>query len=226
MSDLDVDIWSDVMCPWCAVGYAQFARAVEQVKGDVDVTVRWMPFELNPDMPPAGKDQAQHLAEVYGRTPDEVEAMRAQMAERAAAAGFPMDYTGDGAAPPAMMWNTFGAHKLLRWALASSGPEAQTALKLALFRAHFNHRRNVADHDVLLDVVDGVEGLDRAAAAGALDDPALAEAVRYEEQRGRQSGITAVPTFVIAGKYMLQGAQEPEQFAKALLQIASMEAAA
>jgi predicted DsbA family dithiol-disulfide isomerase len=116
-----VDIWSDVMCPWCAVGYTQFARAVEDLKGELEVEVRWMPFELNPDLPREGKDQARHLAEVYGRSPEEVAAMRAQMQATAARAGFPMDYAGEGIEPRAMMWNTFEAHKLLRWALAEQG---------------------------------------------------------------------------------------------------------
>ena len=94
-----------------------------------------------------------------------------------------------------------------------------------MFAAHFQQRANMADREVLLALVEQV-GLDRAEAAEALDDEALAMAVRHEEQRGRDSGISAVPTFVINHKYGMQGAQEPEQFAKALLQIASMEAAA
>ena len=127
-----VDIWSDVMCPWCAVGFTQFAKAVDRLKGELEVEIRWMPFELNPDLPPLGKDQAKHLAEVYGRTPDQVAAMRTQMEATAERAGFPITYAGEGEAPPAMMWNTFEAHKLLRWALAHRGPEAQTRLTVAL----------------------------------------------------------------------------------------------
>src|SRR5688572_20042805 len=78
-----VDLWSDVMCPWCAVGYTQFAKAVEALEGELAVELRWMPFELNPDLPPEGRSQAQHLADNYGRSLEEVEQMRAQMAERA-----------------------------------------------------------------------------------------------------------------------------------------------
>ncbi|MBO9500023.1 MAG: DsbA family oxidoreductase [Novosphingobium sp.] len=222
---IGVDIWSDVMCPWCAVGYTQFAKAVEALKGELDVEVRWMPFELNPDLPPEGKDQAKHLAEVYGRTPEDVAAMRAQMQATAARAGFPMDYTGprdsSGEEPPAMMWNTFEAHKLLRWALADQGPAAQTRLKLALLKAHFQQRRNVSDREVLLDVAE-VEGLDRAKAAAALDDEALAIAVRAEEQRGRQAGINSVPSFVVDGKYLVQGAREPGDYANMLRQVAGL----
>jgi predicted DsbA family dithiol-disulfide isomerase len=221
MPKVAVDIWSDVMCPWCAVGYTQFAKAVEALRGELEVEVRWMPFELNPDLPPEGKDQAKHLAEVYGRSPEEVAGMRAQMQATAARAGFPMDYTGEGEEPPAMMWNTFEAHKLLRWALADHGPEAQTRLKLALLKAHFQQRRNVSDREVLLEVAEG-EGFDRARAAGALADDALAIAVRAEEARGRQSGINSVPSFVVDGKYLIQGAREPDDYAGMLRRVAGL----
>ncbi len=221
MPKVAVDIWSDVMCPWCAVGYTQFAKAVAALEGELDVEVRWMPFELNPDLPPEGKEQARHLAEVYGRSPEEVAGMRGQMHATAARAGFPMDYTGEGDEPPAMMWNTFEAHKLLRWALAEHGPEAQTRLKLALLRAHFQQRRNVSDREVLLEVAE-TEGFDHVRAAEALADEALAIAVRSEEQRGRQSGINSVPSFVVEGKYVIQGAREPEDYAGMLRQVAGL----
>ena len=216
-----VDIWSDVMCPWCAVGYMQFAKSVKEVEGELDVEVRWMPFELNPDLPPEGKLQDWHLAEVYGRSPEDIAAMRAQMQATAERAGFPMAWTGPGEAPPAMMWNTFEAHKLLRWALADAGPEAQTRLKLALLEAHFQQRRNVGDREVLLDVAEA-EGLDRAKAAEALADEALAIAVRAEEARGRQAGINSVPSFVVDGQYLIQGAREPEDYAQVLRQVAGL----
>jgi len=221
MPKVAVDIWSDVMCPWCAVGYTQFAKAVEGLGGEIEVEVRWMPFELNPDLPPEGKEQARHLAEVYGRSAEEVAAMRAQMQATAARAGFSMDYAGEGEEPPAMMWNTFEAHKLLRWALADQGPEAQTRLKLALLRAHFQQRRNVGDREVLLEIAEA-EGFDRVSAAEALADEALAIATRVEEQRGRQAGITSVPSFVVDGKYLIQGAREPEDYAHMLRQVAGL----
>ena len=216
-----VDIWSDVMCPWCAVGYTQFAKAVDRLKDELDVEVRWMPFELNPDLTPEGKDQAKHLAEVYGRTPEQVAAMRAQMEATAERAGFPMTYAGEGDAPPAMMWNTFEAHKLLRWALAEQGPEAQTRLKVALLKAHFQQRRNVSDRGVLLEIAEA-EGFDRTKAAEALDDEALATATRLEEERGRRAGINSVPSFVVNGKYLIQGAREPDDYANLLRQVAGL----
>ena len=218
---LSVDVWSDVMCPWCAVGWTQFAKALREVEGELAVEVRWMPFELNPDLPAHGKEQAKHLADVYGRSPEEVAAMRAQMHATAARAGFPMEWTGQGDEPPAMMWNTFEAHKLLRWALAEQGPPAQSRLSEALFRAHFQQRRNVGNREVLLDLAEA-EGFDRTRAGEALDDEALAIAVRSEEQRGRQVGISSVPSFVVDGKYLIQGAREPADYAGMLRQVAGL----
>lgn len=218
---LAVEIWSDIMCPWCAIGYTQFAKAIAELEGELAVEVRWMPFELNPDLPAEGRLQDQHLASVYGRSAEEIASMRAQMAATAARAGFPMDYTGPGEAPPAMMWNTFEAHKLLRWALADAGAEAQTRLKLALLAAHFQQRRNVSDRETLLDIAEA-QGFERARAAEALDDEALAMATRLEERRGREAGINSVPSFVVAGKYLIQGASEPADYAQMLRQVAGL----
>ena len=218
---VDVQIWSDVMCPWCAIGYAQYAKALEEIGDEVEVTTRWMPFELNPDLPPEGKDQQKHLAQVYQRSPEEVAAMRAQMQQRADEAGFPMEWAGEGEEPAAWMWNTFDAHKLLRWALAIHGPEAQSRLSEALFRAHVQQRRPVGTREVLLDIA-ADEGFDRAEAAAALDEEALAIATRMEEQRGREMGINSVPSFIVNGRYLIPGAQEPEVYAATLRKVAEM----
>jgi len=220
---ISVDIWSDVMCPWCAIGYTQFARAVAALDGEIEVETRWMPFELNPDMPPEGRPQADHLAAVYGRSPEELAEMRRAMLARAEAVGFPMAAAGPGG-EPAMMWNTFEAHKLLRWALAEAGPEAQSRLKLALLEAHFRDHRRVGEREVLLEIA-AEQGFDRVKAAEALDDEALAIATRMEEQRGREAGINSVPSFVFAGRYLVPGAQEPEVFAATIRKVAELAAA-
>ncbi|MXP42628.1 DsbA family oxidoreductase [Altererythrobacter soli] len=219
---VDVQIWSDVMCPWCAIGYAQYAKALAELDGEIDVETRWMPFELNPDMPPEGKSQAQHLAETYNRSEDELSAMRRRLSEKAAEAGFPIP-ADEPAGQPGMMWNTFDAHKLLRWALAVEGPEAQTRLSQALFRAHFQERRSIGDREVLLDIAEA-ENFDRGAAAEALDEEALGIAVRLEEKRGLEAGINSVPSFVVNGKYLIPGAQEPAVFSATLRRVAAMAA--
>jgi len=221
MEKVAVDIWSDVMCPWCAVGYTQFAKALAAVQDDIAIEVRWMPFELNPVLPPEGRRQDEHLARVYDRSPEDIAKMRSQMQATAERVGFPMAWTGEGEEPPPMMWNTFEAHKLARWVLATAGPEAQTRLEVALFRAHFQQRRNMGDREVLLDIAEA-EGFDPAKAAEALEDEALAQAVRLEEQRGRMAGINSVPSFVVNGRYIIQGAREPEDYANLLRQVAGL----
>ncbi len=226
MTQLEVDIWSDVMCPWCAVGYAQFAKAMEMIADDVNVTISWMPFELDPGAPPEGSKALEHFAEKYGYSLEEAAAKRDEVEARAEAAGFPIAYAGEGEPPEAMRWNTFDAHKLLRWALAWKGPDVQTALKLALFEAHFRERRNISDPEVLAEIAGNVPELWAEGAAEALADETLSMAVRFDAERGRKSGITAVPSFVVANKYVLQGAQDAETFAKALRDIAGMEEAA
>jgi predicted DsbA family dithiol-disulfide isomerase len=220
-SQVDVQIWSDVMCPWCAIGSAQYAKALKELAGEIEVTTRWMPFELNPDLPPEGKDQQKHLAEVYRRSSEEVAAMRAQMQARAQEAGFAMEWTGEGEEPAAWMWNTFEPHKLLRWALAVHGPEAQDRLSQALFRAHFQQRRAIGQREVLLAIA-AEEGFDRAEAGAALEDEALAIATRIEERRGLEMGINSVPSFIINGRYQIPGAQEPEVYAAALRRVAEL----
>ena len=216
-----VDIWSDVMCPWCAIGYTQFARALKDLEGEIEVEVRWMPFELNPDLPIEGKSQAQHIAEMYQRSPQEIAEMGARLREVAERAGFSMAYDGEGEGPEPMMWNTFEAHKLLRWALATQGMDAQTALKLALFRAHFQQRRKIGKRDVLLDIAENL-GFDREAAADALEDEALGIAVKMEEQRARENNINSVPSFIVNGRYLIPGAQDPEVYRETLRKVVEL----
>lgn len=219
-----VDVWSDIMCPWCAIGYTQFAKAIKELENEIEVELRWMPFELNPDMPEEGRVQAEYLGEVYQRSPAEVAEMREQLHEVARRVGFPMDYEGEGEGPEPMMWNTFEAHKLLRWALTVEGMEAQTALKLALLRAHFQQRRKIGKRSVLLDIAENL-GFERKAMEEALDDDALGIAVKLEEKRARESGINSVPSFIFNGRYLVPGAQEPEVFRETLRKVAALASA-
>lgn len=228
MSDhLSIDIWSDIVCPWCVIGHANFSRAARMLEGQITLDVQWMPFELDPDMPPEGRPLIAHLADRYGKSAAEAAAMMAQVQDVAARAGFPIDFTGphgpDGARPEAMARNTREAHKLLRFVLGAKGREAQAQIKLALFRAHWNERRDIASRAVLGDIA-AAHGFDREAVALALADEALGVAVALEEQRARHAGIRAVPTFVVNQRYVLQGSQEPEGFRSALFRLAAMEA--
>ncbi|MGB5780031.1 MAG: DsbA family oxidoreductase [Allopontixanthobacter sediminis] len=216
---LTIDIWSDVMCPWCLVGYGKLQKGLALLDGEIEADIRWHAFELNPDMPAEGEERSAHIARKYGRTLEQARGVQDQMRTAAQDAGVSLDYSGDGDPPPAMMWNTFDAHKLLVWALESTGPEAQNRLKLALFDAHFGQRRNLGDHDVLVDIAVGA-GLDREAAAAALASNELAAHVRAEEQAAYDMNITGVPAMLIEGKYLVPGAQDPEVYANALRRVA------
>ncbi|WFL76555.1 DsbA family oxidoreductase [Altererythrobacter arenosus] len=225
---MTIDIWSDVMCPWCYVGWGNLKQALEQLGDEVEPQIRWHAFELNPDMAPEGEDRTAHIARKYGRTLDESKAVQGRMREAADTAKVSLDYEGageDGAdAPPAMMWNTRDAHKLLTWALEQAGPQAQTALKLALFKAHFNARRNVSDHEVLLDVAASV-GLHREAAKAALVDSDLEARVVAEERAAWDMNISGVPAMVLNGKFMVPGAQPPETYVNVLRRVIEKTAA-
>lgn len=215
---LTIDIWSDVMCPWCIIGYSQLQKALAQLEGEIAAEIRWLPFELNPDMPEEGEGQADHIARKYGRSPQEAEANRARLVAIGERAGYSFAYAGAGDPPPAMMWNTFAAHKLLKWALIESGAEAQNRLKLALFDAHFQQRRQVGDPQVLADVAASV-GLDRDGALAAIADEALGQIVRREEAQAWDMNISGVPAMVVNGKFLIPGAQEPETYVQVLRKV-------
>ena len=222
---LTIDIYSDVMCPWCIIGYSQLQKGLAELKGEIEAEVRWLPFELNPDMPPEGEESVAHIARKYGRTPEQAKAGRDQMLGMGERAGYSFAYTGAGEPPPSMLRNTFSAHKLLKWALIEAGAEMQNELKLALFDAHFQQRRDVSDPDVLVELA-AAQGLDPVGARAALSDDALGLIVKQEEVQAYDLNITGVPAMVVQGKYMIPGAQEPEVYVDALRRVVEREARA
>ena len=217
---LSIDIWSDVMCPWCLVGWGNLSQALETLDGEIDADIRWHAFELNPDMPAEGEERTAHIARKYGRTIEQSKQVQGQMREAAEAAGVSLDYLGEEPAPDAMMWNTFDAHKLLTWALEEHGADAQTRLKLALFEAHFNQRRRIGEREVLLDVAEKT-GIDRKTAAAALDNEEIARKTRSEERAAMEMNITGVPAMIVEGRFLIPGAQPPEAYVNVLRRVAA-----
>ena len=215
---LTIDIYSDVVCPWCAIGYGQLTKALDQLDGEIEAQVRWRPFELNPGMLSEGEGFEEHLSRKYGRSQEEGAAVRSQMKQIAREAGVSLSYEGEGSPPPQRMWNTRDCHKLLTFALEQAGPDVQTQLKLAFFKAHFNHRQPLNDRAVLLDIAASV-GLHREAAKAALDDPDLESRVIAEEKEAWDYNITGVPAMIVAGKFMIPGAQAPETYVNTLRRV-------
>ena len=222
---VSIDIYSDVVCPWCVIGYGQLTKALGELEGEIEAELRWRPFELNPDMAAGGEDMEEHLSRKYGRSTEEGAAMRSRMKEIAAGAGVSLSFEGEGEAPPQRMWNTRDCHKLLAFALEQAGPQAQMQLKLALFRAHFNLRADLSDRGTLLDVAAGA-GLHREAAKAALDDAALEARVLAEERQAWDLNITGVPAMIVNGKFLIPGAQAPETYVNALRRVAEKSRAA
>ncbi len=218
-----IDIWSDVMCPWCIIGYSQLQQALAMLRGEIVADVQWHAFQLNPDMPEEGEEQQAHIARKYGRTPEQMAAARGQMKEIAARAGYSFDYMGEGEVPEARLWNTDRAHRLLLWTLAQAGAERQTALKLALFDAHFQQRRKISDAAVLLDIAEQV-GIDRAGAAAALESAVLGQQVLEEQRMAYDMNVTGVPAMLVNRKFLIPGAQDPETYANALRRVVAREA--
>lgn len=208
-----IDIISDIVCPWCLIGYRQLEKALEIAGLQADI--RWHPFELNPHMPPEGEDVAEHIARKYGATRDQSAASRSHMDSIARPLGIAFDR-----APDKRIYNSFDAHQLLHWAKDSG---RQTALKLALFDTYFSRSENISDREILLAAVEKA-GLDRAEAAQVLQDQRHAPAVRALEQRWQEMGITGVPAMILDEKAMVMGAQEAERLAIALKRIAAQAA--
>jgi predicted DsbA family dithiol-disulfide isomerase len=214
---LTIDIVSDVVCPWCAIGYRQLERAIGALGGKADVSVRWHPFELAPGMPPEGMNIADYMRERYGATPEQGSSSRARITEIGQSLGIDFRYSAQ-----SRMYNTKRAHALLAWAGEMGG---QTALKMALFEAFFTQQKNVHELDVLLDAVEAA-GLDREAARSALDDPRYARTVDAEIGHWQNENITGVPAFIVNGKYMIPGAQDSETWIQIIGRVMEKEARA
>lgn len=207
---MKIEFISDVVCPWCAIGFNGLERALDRIGSDVEVELHIRPFELNPDMAPEGEDVAAHLARKYTLTAEQLERNRAALRERGATVGVAFGHRE-------RIWNTFDAHRLLQWA----GLEGrERALKQSLLNAYHERGENVASHEVLARLA-GEVGLDAAKAREVLASDRHADEVRTIEHRWQRLGIHSVPTMLIDGKYMLQGGHPPEVIEQALREIAA-----
>lgn len=207
---LRIDIVSDVVCPWCVIGYRQLARAVAAT--GTPVQIMWHPFELNPQMPPEGQNLRQHLAEKYGTTVQQSEAARARLTALGASLDFTFAFSEN-----SRMVNTFRAHQLIEWA---DDQGRQTDMKLALFKAHFSDARDVSDSATLAAIA-GETGFDAAEARNVLDEGRFAPHVRAMQKFWIDKGIRGVPAMVFGLKHLVTGAQGEETYASLLTRFAT-----
>lgn len=211
---LQLDFVSDVSCPWCAIGLASLRQAMAQLADEMQFTLRFQPFELNPQMPPGGEDIGEHLTRKYGSTPEQQAQIRETIRQRGAELGFTFNTEGRG-----RIYNTFHAHRLLHWA-GEEHPEQQLALKQALLEACHRDRQAMDDPGVLLACVREA-GLDEASAQMVLTEGRYGDEVREQEEMYMSAGIQAVPALVVNNRNLVSGGQPVENYVKVLRQIAA-----
>lgn len=212
-----IDIYSDVVCPWCWIGKHRFQQGVQLLGADAPVLdIHWQPFQLDPDAGTTPVPLREAYARKFGGV-ERTEQIFGQTQATARGEGLPMDFSQG-----QVRVTTLPAHRLL-WLAGQHG--VQDAVGEALFRAHFEHGQNLADTEVLT----------RAGVAGGLDAAEIAQMLASSRglaeveaglDQARALGVSSVPTFVIDGRWAISGAQPPEAFAQALRQIAAEQGTA
>ncbi|NYG58232.1 putative DsbA family dithiol-disulfide isomerase [Nocardioides daedukensis] len=207
-----IDVWSDVVCPWCYIGKRRLETALEGFEHSDEVEVVWHSYELDPSAPSVPSEtMAEVLAKKYGGGVEGAKQMMNQVETVAAEEGLRYRLSEN------LRVNTVDAHRVLHLALHDGGIALQSALKEALLREHFEELRNVADHDTLVEIAVAV-GLDAARVREVLDGKEFLDEVHADVAQARAYGATGVPFFVIDEKYGISGAQPAQVFSQAIEQ--------
>jgi predicted DsbA family dithiol-disulfide isomerase len=206
-TEMAVEIWSDVVCPWCYIGKRRLEAALARFSRQDAVSLRWRSFELNPDAPRTSPETSRAmLARKYGVSLEQADAMQARVTGLAAQEG--LAYRLELTRPE----SSFDAHRLIHFAAAR---DRQDAMKERLFRAYFTEGASLGDASTLIRLAEET-GLDGREAGDALEAGLFADDVRADEEQAIRLGIRGVPFFVIAGRYGISGAQPAETILEAL----------
>lgn len=207
---IKLDIISDVVCPWCVIGYKRVEHAIAEMGIEDQVEIEWHPFQLNSYMPEEGEEVHGHMARKYGTTPDDSRRTLGQITTLGAELGFTFDFF-DGF----KMVNTGDLHILLDYAKESG---RQTELKMRLFKACFSERKNVADRKILAQELQ-IIGLNVEEALLRLDDDTFRNQVQIHEKKWKGLGVSAVPTMVFNNSGSLVGAQQVDVYKQVLSEL-------
>jgi predicted DsbA family dithiol-disulfide isomerase len=203
----EVEIFSDIVCPWCAIGKRRFEAALEVFSHAEEVDVHWRAFGLDPSAPAVSDvDIAFQLAEKYGMTRDQAVASQERLTATAALDGLEFHFE------KAKRGNTFDAYRLLHYAHEVG---VQDALKERLFRAYFTEGEAIGDRATLVRLGEEI-GLDATKSAEVLGSDRYATEVRADELEARELGIDSVPFFVIDRHFRISGAQSPDAILRVL----------
>jgi predicted DsbA family dithiol-disulfide isomerase len=211
---MKIDFVSDVSCPWCAIGLHALEQALARVAPDIQATVLFQPFELNPQMGAQGQEIVEHLSGKYGINAEQIAANSEAIRQRGAAVGFEFGLR-------TRIYNTFDAHRMLQWA-GEQDLAKQGQLKHALLRAYHGQGLNPSDPDLLRHLAEEV-GLDGDEAQRLIESDLYAEDVRAAEAFWQRHGIHSVPAVIINERHLISGGQPPDVFEQALRQIAASE---
>jgi len=207
---MQVEVWSDVVCPWCYLGKRRLETALAGFEHADEVEVVFRSFELDPTAPQHGHELSTGvLARKYGRSEGEIRQMQQQLVDLAAAEGLAFRLA------ETVHTRTVDAHRLLHLALATGGAALQRELAEALHAAYFLDAEDVGDHAVLLRVATSV-GLDGGRVRAVLASAEYADAVAADVDRARAYGATGVPFFVLGRRFAVSGAQPAEVLGQAL----------
>lgn len=211
IATLDIQIISDVVCPWCVIGSRHLLLALEDLREEVRADITWQPFQLNPYIAAEGENLSEHIMRKYGSGPEDNQAMRDRLTEMGRAAGFQFNFT-----PDSRTYNSFDAHRAVHWA-GTQG--RQHDFMEQLFHAYFTENRNPSALDTLTDAAAALE-LDTAELEAVINSDQYHSEVEQALAASQAKGVSGVPTFIINQKYALTGGQPVDVFKRALRQVA------
>jgi predicted DsbA family dithiol-disulfide isomerase len=207
---IKIDIISDVVCPWCIIGYKRLEQAMKELGVEEKFEIQWHPFELNPNMPTQGENIFEHMGHKYGMSKEKIKESQENLTIMGAQLGFKFDRFDE-----MKIVNTKDAHILLTFAKEFG---KQTQLKLRLFGAYFSERKDISNRDILLEEVKSI-GLDIDLARLKLDDEKAISTLKEEENYWKNKGISSVPTMVFNNSSALNGAYPIDNYKQILIDL-------
>lgn len=207
---IQIDIISDVVCPWCAIGYSRLNQAIHELELQEKVKIQWHPFQLNPDMPLEGKNADKYLMAKLGLSEQGLIQKRKSVAKTGKESGFTFNYFTTMRKP-----NTLNAHVLLDYAKAFN---KQTELKVRLQESYFSERKNIGNRDILYAALQEV-GLNADEGIATLDNTTAITRVKNEEKYWRSLGVSAIPTMLFDKSVVRRGANSVERYKELLVQL-------
>ena len=207
---IKIDVVSDVVCPWCIIGYKRLEKAITELGIEDQIELEWQPFELNPNMPAEGQNVTEHISEKYGSTVEQQKQSKEQMTDIGEELGFKFDYFDE-----MRMVNTFEAHILLEYAKLF---DKQTELKMSLITAFFSKRKDVSKREILKQALLDV-GLNAEQGLAKLDNEHARAEVRKTQGYWQSLGVKSVPTIVFNRKSAVTGAQPVDTFKQILSEL-------